>query len=1193
MRVEDLKTVPPEEQQIEPVNFHGELIEIPDDLSSLPEANLKGEEYEKYINPDSPEAEPLRIVMANLEGNVGKFSREATHNELQKTDEGSPRWRRFAKSVWHTMTRPYQIVKTMGEKRQDILESGNLFHHHGKSDERQREAVVKRYSSKYGEKLIHEEAGETFVKLGAKEAANDDDALEIRGDVLKLVEDFAKGDLKEDSFEQTQKDMFNRWLKRGIGQQYIGEGKFLAHNLLAMARQAKAAYDAREGIEGVDRDAELTAMLEKAEIITGEAKIGSNVELADTVSERLAEKMRGKKWMSEGRLSRVASFLGNEVFVAAAMSGVVYAGKRVFSGATAVLMPGAGAAVLAGVRERYAMRDERALLAMRLDAGQEIDTTNIDQVEIAETLYAAEKSTKLIEQLRDLYGEDGELKLESREDLEAALKLQGEIYARFRVETAQGKEGKPGRLIDYTEGDSETSGDRKFLLDMALAKLEADLEQCFADPDAAVKLEINPDEEYRDLLEQSTSIAMGLYSQETRDKDQDFNRQVWHRGLKRAAIVALTSVLTREVVDAVGDMIRNPGQVFEKIKDFFTARTPSGATPTIVPMGFEVPGGEGSGPVDATRVGGEQPGPIDATRIGGETGAVDATRIGGPESGAVDATRIGGESGAVDATRIGGEGGPVDATRIGGEILTDGKTLDVNENTKVTLPEGYKVAKDGDTVTVNGPDGKTFQMQLDKNGFPTEKSVQDLRDSGFQVYDSEGVKEGEPKVTHEKVTRNEFYEKHKHEMTKISIQDWADNNTSKYDLNELRLDNSLRKDGSVLISADRMFKDGSFSGSEHFNWREAAKDGKLMVYISSSEETQGRAFELKVNTDGHVVVENDHPARALFNKEGEFIGGFQRVAIKGGENEKGATKIVSLATIVGKDAPGFRDVVTTPTLEETHHYTIVPPKEMEPRSVETPGEDRDDTVAVPIYGRRRLGDAIPGEPPVAPTPPNMALPPAPNRPALPPAPGLLELTAAPEAQTDNNDPAARRANTPTATTTNAGKFDANTSTRAQSPNTSSGSSFDNDSKPRNDAPDAGSSDESEKRRGSNHGTAFASGVPQYSEAEREAFEKIGEMKLNMPSGFRVNFDNVGGLSQNIAIALILEVIKNNPRLRYNGKPEKLDKYRARVVASMRLRAGTMMAQLGAVTPSARFAFISAFNAVLTVTPEPASPPRSK
>ena len=1202
MSLDTLKTARPEEQEVVPVDFHGELIEIPDDLSNLPEANLKGKDLEKYVNPESPDAEPLRIVLANLESNVDPLSREAAHNELAKNDDAeSPRWRRFVKSVWHTMTREYQVVKQTNEKRDEILKSGNLFHHHGKSDELQRAAVVKRYSSEYGDKLIHEEAGETFVKLGAEEAKNDPAVAEIRSDILKLVEDFAKGDLDEESFEPAQDRMFEKWKEGGIAQQYIGEGKFLAHNLLAMARQAKAAYDAREGLENVDRDAELAAMLEKAEIITGEAKVGSNVEIGATLSERLAEKMRGKKWVNEGRLARVTSFFDNEVFIAAAMSGVMYGGKRIFGAAAAAILPGLGAGIVAGLRERRALIDERALLARRLDAGQEIDTTNADQVEIAETLYAAEKSTKLIEQLRNLYGENGELNFETRADLEAALKLQGEIRARFRVETAQGKEGKPARLIDYTEGDSETSGDRKFLLDMALAKLEADMERCFADPEAAVRLEINPDEEYRAMLEANTDVAMGLYSQETRDQDKAFNRKVWHRGLKRAVVTILTSSLVKEAIDVIGDAIRDPSAVFAQIKSFFAR--PSTASPIITPMGFAAPGGEGeggpldvtriggeSGPLDVTRIGGESSGPLDVTQIGGESGPVDVTRIGG-ESGPLDVTQIGGESGSLDVTRIGGESGPLDVTQIGGELLSNGKTLEINENTKVTLPEGYSVAQGADKVTVTAPDGKTFGVDLDKNGFPNEKSLQDLRDNGFKIYDQEGSREGEPKVTHEKVTRSEFYENHKHEMVKIKNESWYHNNTGEYDLNELRLDNELRKDGTVLISVERMLGDDSFKGSEHVDWKEAAKDGKLKVYLSASEGTQARAFELPMSPDGRLIIENDHPARALFNEDGKFIGGFQQVSVKGGETESGATKIATLATVVGGDASKFNDVVTTPRIEETHHYTIVPPTEMEPLATGTPVEDRDDTIPVPLYARRRLGDPVtPADVQVPDTTPSpRALPPAPSSRELPPASDVGPNRVDADADNVASSPDAQTAAPNTADS----RFSADPNSQ-RTPNAGPTFSSDRPGTPDNSSPNSRSGD-SQKTKGMNEGTPYERGSTQYSEAERAAFEKIAKIKFNMPSGFIANLDSLDALSRNIAISLMLEVLKNTPRGRAkpgsNGGPEPLAAYRARAAASMQARAAAMIGQLGVVSPTARVIFNNAFNAVLTVIPEPPRRPR--
>src|SRR6266702_1749188 len=303
--------------------------------------------------------EPLRIVLTSLDKNIDAFAREEAHERLSKKPEG-PLWKRMVKGVWDNLSHEYQVVRETQKARQEIQSSGNLLHHHDKSDSAWREATVNRYASEYGEQLVRE--GETFHRLGQVEAVADPQAQRIRGDVFGTVRGIVKGEIPdEESLEDVQRRTNHEWNRDKVAQGYIGEGNLLAHNIWAMGLQVKAALDSVEGLSDLDRDAKLEEILAKTEIITGEAKVGSTVEIESTISEKLAAKLEKVPFLNEGRLAQVVSAVTNETTIAALLSVATYGVKnRLSEAATAVIIPGLGGGIVAGLRERRALKKERA-----------------------------------------------------------------------------------------------------------------------------------------------------------------------------------------------------------------------------------------------------------------------------------------------------------------------------------------------------------------------------------------------------------------------------------------------------------------------------------------------------------------------------------------------------------------------------------------------------------------------------------------------------------------------------------------------------------------------------------------------------------------------------------------------------------------------------------------------------------------
>lgn len=965
----------------------------------------------------TPEAgidqDPMRVVLASLDQNVDAFAREAAHEKLAQKVEG-PFWKRMAKSVWKNLTREYQVVKATEEARQEIHENENLLHHHDKSDAKWREAVVKRYGSEYAEHLMHD--GESFKVLNAAEAEKDVEkkgAGRVFGDIQELMGKVARGEVVDDaSLEMMEERMVEKWRDEGVGQEFIGEGRFLAKNIGQKARQLEAMVNSAEGLSEVEKEALIQSHLARLEIATGEARVGSRTEIDSALSERLGEKLRSVPFVSEGRISVVTAAVGNETVVAAMVTGAAFAGKRALTTAGRVVAPGIAAGVIAGIRERRALKDERSLMQRRADAGLEVDPTNKAQAELDNAMYETRPASELISELGDLYNESGELKITNREELNKAIELQAQIRARIQISDRTG-----ARLIGFDNMEGMEA--QRFDLDLAMAKLSTDMTKMFENPVAKAMLDITPEESFDKLFEAQKSTAIGMLEGEMKTQDRLFNKLMAKRVLKRALTAMFMGAAIGYAAKEVANFVEH---AYNSIKDWATelfretesmpevelaSYQTEGDIPTSVGEDGGIPTGVGSEAIP--RSVGEDGLPAS---VGADGRPVGPGNTGIPTSvGANDIPTSVGVNDVPSGVGVGPEGIP---TSVGvdesGEVLPSsvgapetvdfGEAESLTDTSKLTLPEGFKSEVDGETVTITTPDGKEITgLTLEKDGRFSEDSLKKLQTNGYSIAHNEGMVPGEPKITRTEVSPTEFVKQNSNQMKDIHITKWLDNNTSRYDLNELGLQNKMDSNGNIIISIKGMTAGGSFHGASGVNWEEAAKDGHMKVYLSASEGTQSKAFEVQFKPDGTAVIDKDSDIRSLFDKNGKFIGGFQQAALNGGKGPDGAENIAVLATVVGEDTPSTLTSTTeTPTWDTVHHYTIF---QTQPAAASSPLPPPDNVIPFPnVTNRRDLGEAKkPDEP--APTVP--ALPVAPVIPIRP------ELAAAPEPARDPE--AERRAET--------------------------------------------------------------------------------------------------------------------------------------------------------------------------------------
>lgn len=920
----------------------------------------------------SADSDPLRVVLASLDQNVDAFAREAAHEKLAKKHEGGF-WKRIAKSAWQGMTREYKLVEATEEARAEIHENENLLHHHGKSDAKWREAVVNRYGSEYAEHLIHE--GESFKVLNAEEAAKDPKAERIFNDIQELMRKVARGEVADDaSLDMMEERMAEAWKEDEVSQEFIGEGRLLAKNIGAKARQLEGMINSAEGLSDVERAELLEEHLAKLEIATGEARVGSRTEVDSTLSERLGEKLRNVPFVSEGRIAAVTSALGNETVVAAMVSGALLAGKRAFSAAGQIIGPGVAAGILAGIRERRALKDERNLMQRRADAGLEVDPTNKAQVELDNAMYETLSANELISELGGLYNEDGELNVGTREEMDRAIQLQAQIRARIQTSDRTG-----ARLISFGS-DVEEMESRRFDLDLAMAKLDTDMSKMFENPVAKAMLDITPEENFEDLLEAQKSIAIGMLEGEMQTQDRVFNKLMTKRVLKRALTAMFMGAAIGYVANEASDLA---GKAYDKVKDWVSdfVDNNTGAMPDVELAGYEtegdIPTGVGGGGdvpagvgVDGLPTGvGTEDVPkgvgVDGRPTGVGSSNTTPTGVGTDANGAPKGVGVNdvpsgvgvGENGLPTSVGVDASGDVLPGGVGAPETVDFGEAEPLTDTSKITLPEGYKAEVEGSTVTITTPDGKEIPgLTLEKDGRFSPDSLKILQNNGYSIAHNEGMVPGEPKLTRTEVAPTEFVKQNSGDMKKIHITKWFDNDTSRYDLNELGLQNKMDSSGNIIISIKGMTAGGSFHGASGVNWEEAAKDGHMKVYLSASEGTQAQAFEVQFKPDGTAVIDKDSNARALFDKDGKFIGGFQQAALNGGKGPDGSENIAVLSTVVGEGNPATLTSTTeTPTWDTVHHYTVF---QTQPTSTTTTLPPPTNVVPTPVFTTRRtLGEA--------------------------------------------------------------------------------------------------------------------------------------------------------------------------------------------------------------------------------------------
>ena len=264
----------------------------------------------------------------------------------------------------------------------------------------------------------------------------------------------------------------------------------------------------------------------------------------------------------------------------------------------------------------------------------------------------------------------------------------------------------------------------------------------------------------------------------------------------------------------------------------------------------------------------------------------------------------------------------------------DGKTITTGNLANDPFTYSFK----GDTI--NMPKGYTIQGTsiLDGNGKHIVDGLVPKADGGLSpesiaLLQGKGIGVEQKVVMHDfvstrEVSYDEFVRLKPERFQQISREVWKNNDTTRFDLNELRGDFILSENGDIVVATNRLTDTGSFGQGESVAAHSEQLAGRLKILITPDKANQSSAVVLDVSSDGTTVIPKGSDLYNLFKVDptATSIGqvkldsGFLEIATPGGPTADGSQSFQILATQVGNNPPGtvlITENISTPVYQTT------------------------------------------------------------------------------------------------------------------------------------------------------------------------------------------------------------------------------------------------------------------------------------
>lgn len=323
----------------------------------------------------------LQIQLADeSHGVVGEARDHAIEQVNHAAGEGRNRVTRFVKRVWQgNIAKDYYIRREEQRGRQEIVESGNI-HRLRNGDQQAHDNTAAAIITRVTEGFVRD--GET-----QRDVAELTGGTQLKDEIKGLVRQYAEGTITDDDALTEAKTRLLNEFGKGLHAEDRNKGLMLADNILDVARNARAALAHGIGIGRI----EAALGVKHADV-----KMGATTEL------RLNAAEKATNWLYQHK----AGSLVNETTLAAAVSIPLIAGKfaarKVATTAGRFIGLGAGAAVVAGVRESYHIKQDRQIhmREMATGGGDAIAHAGKKREKMEATRYGTASAQDLLADLR-------------------------------------------------------------------------------------------------------------------------------------------------------------------------------------------------------------------------------------------------------------------------------------------------------------------------------------------------------------------------------------------------------------------------------------------------------------------------------------------------------------------------------------------------------------------------------------------------------------------------------------------------------------------------------------------------------------------------------------------------------------------------------------------------------------------------
>jgi hypothetical protein len=274
-----------------------------------------------------------------------------------------------------------------------------------------------------------------------------------------------------------------------------------------------------------------------------------------------------------------------------------------------------------------------------------------------------------------------------------------------------------------------------------------------------------------------------------------------------------------------------------------------------------------------------------------------------------------------------------DTTHLG-QPGANGSSYKFGPSGAANLPQGYHInpGANGEYSLIDAKDHAVGSFHLGADGQIDPASHDALQQAGFklseQTTDYTTVDHITNTITQ---TPAEYQHTHPVEFTTFHRDLWYDNNTTRFDQNELRMDwggqngTGLDKDGNYVFDVHRMLPGGSSHDGLTANDRQLLSEGKLKVALSMSKGSQHHVVMVNVNPDFTAKVDSKgFVGRSLFSThdgQAHFDGAYAETIEVTKVQPNGETTGRILATVVGDNKPKMASV--TNVTEVLNHHNLV------------------------------------------------------------------------------------------------------------------------------------------------------------------------------------------------------------------------------------------------------------------------------